>query len=464
MPQPITRRFALTELAALWQLAWPVLIGLLANAGMGVADIAMAGHVSAQDLAGVSLGVSIWHILIVTLMGVMVALNPLVAYHVGSGALSRIPSTVRQGLWTGLLVGILACGAALLATNLFKHLDIEAQVRAIAHEFVWVIAFALPAFACFRALYGYCTSMGQTVPVMVVALLGLALSIVLNYGLVFGHWGLPALGGVGCAWSNLVSAWVSAAALAAWIAWSKTFKSSSPFNRFEWPQLGAMGRMLRLGVPIGITYFAETSAFSLIALLVARFGAAEVSAHQIALNFVSLVFMVPMSLGVALLTRVGHALGAGDYQQARQRAWVGVGVGLAFGMVSALCIYLLRASIADAYTHDAAVASQAAALLVLAAIFQLSDSTQVVVSNAIRAYKSTRVPMMIHLAAFWGVCLPLGCWLGLAPESLPAPPWGAMKAQGFWIALVVGLSLAAAALVGYLRGLSRQAIQLKRLP
>ena len=464
MPQPITRSFALSELAALGQLAWPVLVGLLANAGMGVVDVAMAGHASAQDLAGVALGVSIWHIITVSLIGLMIALNPLVAYHVGSGALSRIPSTVRQGLWTGLLVGVLACGAALWSTTLFDHLAIDPAVRGIAKDFVWVIAFALPAFACFRALYGYCTSLGQTKPIMVVALLGLGLSVVLNYGLVFGHGGLPALGGVGCAWSNLISAWVSVAVLALWVHRAKVFKATSPFNRFEGPQAAAMGRMLRLGVPIGITYFAETSAFSLIALLVARFGATEVSAHQIALNFVSLVFMVPMSFGVALLTRVGHSLGAGHYQQARQRAWVGVGAGLGFGLFSALCIALFNQVIARLYTPDPSVAAQAAALLVLAAVFQLSDSTQVVVSNAIRAYKSTRIPMVIHLTAFWGFCLPLGCWLGLAPDFLPAPPWGAMKAQGFWIALVVGLSVAALALLGYLRQLSRRAIRLNRLP
>lgn len=463
MLQPLNRSFALNELSAMGRLAWPVLVGLLANAGMGVVDVAMAGHASAQDLAGVALGVSIWHIITVTLIGLMIAINPLVAYHVGSGAVSRIPSTVRQGLWTALLMGLLASGLTFSSVGLFDRLDIDPAVRAIAREFVQVVAFALPAFACFRALYGYCTSLGQTKPIMVVALLGLALSVVLNYALVFGHWGLPALGGVGCAWSNLISAWVSLIVLSLWIRYSPLFKSTSPFNRFERPRCAPILHMLRLGVPIGITYFAETSAFSLIALLVARFGATEVSAHQIALNFVSLVFMVPMSFGVAILTRVGHSLGAGNYQVARHRAWVGVGAGLGFGVLSAMCIAVFNQPIALLYTHDTAVAAQAAALLMLAAVFQLSDSTQVVVSNAIRAYKSTRTPMVIHLTAFWGFCLPLGCWLGLAPDFLPAPPWGAMRAQGFWIALVVGLSVAALGLLWYLQVLSLRVIRHNRL-
>jgi MATE family multidrug resistance protein len=462
MPQTLTRKFAIKEIAALAKLAGPVLVGLLANAGMGVLDVAMAGHASPTDLAGVSLGVSIWHIIIVTLMGAMIAISPLVSYHVGSGALSRIPSVLRQGLWTGLVVGLVAWGGALLASRLFAQMAIEPAVAAIATEFVVVVAMALPAFACFRVLYGYCTSLGNTRAIVVVALFGLVLCGVLNWCLVFGNAGFPRLGGVGCAWSNLVCVWASLILLVAWIRWSPEFKSTQPFNRFEWPKWSAMREMLRLGVPIGITYFAETSAFSLIALLVAQFGATEVSAHQIALNFTSLVFMVPMSLGVAVLTRVGHSLGANHPEQARHRAWVGVLAGLGFGVLSAAGIALFNESIAQMYTNAAEVAMPAAALLMLAAIFQLSDSTQVVVSNAIRAYKSTRTPMVIHLAAFWGVCLPLGYWLGLAPAWLPTLPWGAMKAQGFWIALVVGLSIAAVALLAYLHILTGRFIVKQR--
>lgn len=459
--QTLTLRVARQELRALTQLSWPVLVGLLANTGMGVIDVAMVGHVSATDLAGVALGVSIWHIVMITLIGIMTAVNPLVAHHVGAGALHKIPAVVRDGVWMGLGVGSVALMLTLLGTSVFDHLAITPEVRSVAHTFLWTIAFALPAFAMSRALYGYCASLGHTRPLMVVALIGLGLSAFLNWCLVFGHLGFPAMGGVGCAWSNLISVWASLFMLAGWVAVAKVYRSSSPFGRFAWPSWTGIGPMMRLGLPIGVTYFAETTAFSLIALLVAKFGAVEVSAHQIALNCASLVFMVPMSLGVALLTRVGTALGSGDAQTARLRAWVGVYAGLALGVVSALGILLFRGPIANLYTNDVLVAEQAAGLLVFAAIFQVSDSGQVVVSNAIRAYKMTRIPMVIHLTAFWAICLPLGCWLGLAPAWLPAPPLGgeALKAQGFWLALIVGLSVAAVALVVYLSGLSRRVVK-----
>jgi len=217
-----------------------------------------------------------------------------------------------------------------------------------------------------------------------------------------------------------------------------------------------------MGLPIGVTYFAETSAFALIALLVARFGSAQVAAHQIALNFTSLIFMVPLSLGTAVLTRVGQALGAGQPEAARFRAWVGVGSGLGFAVLSAVGIALLRAPIASLYTEDAAVVALAAQLLLLAAVFQLSDAAQVVTSGAIRGYKITRPPMWVQLLAFWVVSLPLGYLLGIAPEfaptwlqAVPGYPTQPLQAAGFWLALVLGLTVAGGGLMLLLRVVAR---------
>ena len=444
------------EAAALWKLAWPILIGQLATVGMGVADVAMAGHASAQDLAGVALGVSIWHIVIVTLMGALMAVSPIVSQHVGAGELAQIPRVVRQALWKALGLGLLAMLVANAAALVFAHLGIEPAVRVLAEDFVLVISFALPAFCCYRVLYGYSTSVNQTKPMMVIALLALALNIGVNWLLVFGNLGFPRLGGVGCAWATLLCVWFDLLAIVWWIRRSPAYRQTQPFARFERPHWPDIRALLRIGLPIGVTYFAETSAFSLIALLVAGFGTVQVAAHQVALNFTSLVFMLPMSLGLALLTRVGQALGAGEPGAARFRAWVGVAMALVIALVSAVLMAWFSSRIANAYTPDTAVAALAAQLLVLAAVFQLSDATQVCASCAIRAYKITRLPMLIHLTAFWGLSLPLGVVLGLAPMWLPWRPVEAMGAQGFWLALIVGLTLAALALTWLLNRLSLQ--------
>ena len=429
---------------------------------MGVADVAMAGHASAQDLAGVSLGVSIWFIVILTLMGVLMAVNAMVSQHAGALAYDRIPRVVHQAFWMALSAGVLAMLAANAAALVFEKLSIEATVRAVAREFVWVTSFALPAFCCYRVLYGYSASVNQTRPLMVVALLALGLNIVVNWLLVFGNLGFPRLGGVGCAWSTLLCVWFDLAAMVWWIRRAPAYRPTLPFTEFEPPRWSDIRALLKIGLPIGVTYFAESSAFSLIALLVASFGTAQVAAHHIALNFSGLVFMLPLSLGLALLTRVGQALGAGDPQVARFRAWVGVGLALSIAVASAALIAALNSRIANAYTSDAAVAGLAAQLLVFTAIFQLSDATQVSTSCAIRAYKVTRPPMMIHLAAFWGLSLPLGCVLGLAPAWVPWHPAQPMAARGFWIALVVGLTIAAVGLTWLLNRLSLQHVGARR--
>ena len=180
-----------TEIAALWQLAWPILVGQLANVGMAVADVAMAGHASAQDLAGVALGSSIWVIVVVTLMGVMMSVNPVIAHYVGAGQFGRVPHVVRQGLWKGLGVGLVAIVLANVAALVFNHMAIEPVVHDIATRYVIVTSFALPAFACYRVLYGYSASLNQTKPMMAIAIVALLLNCVLNWVLIYGYWGFP---------------------------------------------------------------------------------------------------------------------------------------------------------------------------------------------------------------------------------------------------------------------------------
>ena len=339
-----------TELLALWRLAWPILIGQLANVGMSVVDVAMAGHASAHDLAGISLGVSIWNITIITLMGLMMSVAPLVAHHVGAREFDKVPHLVRQGLWKALGVGLCAMLLVQLAARVFDHMDIEPHVHEVATGFVHIISFGLPAFACYRVLYGYSASLNQTKPIMVMSLAALALNVLVNWLLVFGVGPFPRLGGLGCAWATLLCVWLNFLGLLVWMRFSPAYRSTWPFGEWEWPHPEKLRALWKLGFPIGVTYFAETSAFGLIALLIAKFGSREVAAHQIALNFTSLVFMAPLSLGIALLTRVGQSLGAGDPVAARFRAWVGVNAGLGFGMVSALVMALGAHQIAGAYT------------------------------------------------------------------------------------------------------------------
>ena len=460
---PHTTSFTLpairNEVSSLWKLAWPILIGQLATVGMGAADVAMTGHTNPEELAAVSLGAAIWSIVLVTVSGIMMAINTLVAHEIGAARHDKVPHIVRQSLWKALLVGLVACLLTNMAALVFDHLMLEPLVAAKAKLFVHIISCALPPFAAYRALYGYSTSINQTKPVMVIALAALALNIFVNYLLIYGHWGMPKLGGVGCAVATTCCVWMMLLAMLAWIRIAPAYRATYPFTHWEGPQLSSIGPMLRLGLPIGVTYFAEVSAFGVISLLVARFGVIQVSAHQIALNFSSVVFMVPLTFGIALVTRVGHAVGEANLRKARFISWVGVAMSLTAAIVSATLITVFRHQIAQAYTSDPQVQQLCAQLLLFAALFQLSDATQVATSCAIRGYKVTRQPMLIQLLAFWGFSLPIGYVLGLAPAGFIWSPAEPMAAAGFWIGLVTGLTVAAVLLTWYLNRLSLQRLR-----
>jgi MATE family multidrug resistance protein len=442
------------EIATLWRLSWPMLVGQLATVGMGVADVAMTGHVSAAELAAVSLGASVWSIILVTVMGIMMAVNSVVAHEMGAGRFDRISHSVRESLWMGAIVGVVGMLAANLCALLFDHIGLAPEVAGRAKTFLHIISFGMPAFACYRALYGYTTSINQTKPIMVIAICGLLYNIVVNWLLIFGKFGLPQLGALGCAVSTASGVWLMLAAIVVWIKIAPAYRMTYPFTHWEGPNWGEIGSMLRLGLPIGVTHFAEVSAFGIVSLLVARFGVVQVSAHQIALNFISLVFMVPLSFGIGTLTRVGQAMGEGNPVRARFVALTGTGMCMSFGLLSAAFIALFRWQIAAMYTSDAAVQATCVMLLLFAAVFQLSDSTQVAAASAIRGYKVTRSPMLIQMIAFWGVALPVGWILGLAPGWFPWSPDAPMAATGFWIGLVLGLTVAAVLLAWSLNRLS----------
>jgi MATE family multidrug resistance protein len=453
-----------SESGAIWRLAWPILIAQLATAGMSVSDVAMSGRLSADDIAAVSLGASCWGLAFATMVGLMMPVNVLVAHEFGAGKFDRIPHVVRQALWTALGLSLVAIVAINVMAGVFGFLDLPPVVHEKAIAFVRVISLGLPAFAGYRTLYGYSASLGRTKPMMIIALSALCFNVLANWLLVYGHWGLPKFGAVGCAISTASGLWLMLFAMAWWIQRSGAYRTTSPFTRWEWPEWKQIGSMLRLGVPMGVTYFAEVSAFAAVCLLVARLGAIEMAANMIVLNFTSLTFVMPFSIGIASLTRVGQALGRGDPERARFSAWTGGGMSFALGIVAAIFTAAAREQIAVAYSIDPTVQAMTALPLVIAALFQLSDATQISVACIIRGYKVTRAPMFIQLAAFWGISLPVGYMLGMGcvPDWLRGFVPTRLGVTGFWIGLAAGLTVSAVLLVTLMNRLSRQRISAAR--
>lgn len=445
-----SRRIIVQEAGSIVRLAFPMMVAQIAQVATGFVDMVMSGQVSTDDLAAVSLGASIFLMTYVTLMGVMSSINPIVAHQFGAGKTEAIGTTGRQGLWFGLLVGLFGMALLLLIRPwLHNWLHLPETVEDKVRLFITGTAFGMPGAMLHRALHGFASGLHKTKPIMLVSVLGLALNIPLNYSLIHGLYGLPKLGGAGCGWATGLVFWCNAAMLFGYILCNRHFQPFGLTRRFEWPQQDKLLELLRLGAPIGLSFFMEVSLFSLIALLVAKFGTTVVASHQAVLNISGIVYMVPQSLGVALSVRVSQTLGQQNPHHARIVCGVGLLVGLGGAILTMFAVLLGRHTIISWYSNDPDVIAIGSQLLLFSALFQLMDATQTVASGALRGYKLTAIPMAIHTVSFWGVGLGLGILLGLSnwPNPYIKLPMGV---YGFWSALVISLFAAALMLVSYL--------------
>lgn len=449
-PHPVLR-----ESRALLRLASPIILSQVAQVLMGLVDTVMSGQAGAQELAVVGLGVAMWIPVFVTLMNIVQALSPIVAHHYGAGDREAVARDTREGVWMAAWVS----AAPLLLTpwgpDLLALAGVAPALAARTGVFLWGIALGLPAAMVYRALAFYSASINQTRPMMVLAFIGLAVNAALNWVLIHGHFGLPAMGGAGCGWATAVGMWVSLIALAAWTARARAYKPYYVWRDWALPRWEAQKHLLRIGLPMGGAGLAEVAAFSSVAILVGRFGAVQIAAHQVALNFAALVFMLPMGLSAAMAIRVGHALGARDPRDARFIAWTGMAVGLAIGAAAIVPIIALRHEVAAVYSSDPAVRALAANLLLFAAFWILFDATQVCAMGALRGYKVTLAPLLLMLVAFWLIGVPTGTWLGLRGWPGHAP----MEVYGFWVGLVLGLVSVSIGLTIALRKVADDAVR-----
>ena len=438
------------EARALTRLGLPIVATQLAQAAMGMTDTLMAGRYSAVDLAGVAIGGSLWIPLLLLFTGILMATVPLISQAFGADQPQRIARTLQQGLWLALALGVL--GAALLSQAhwLYRWLEVDVAMRQVGSGYVGALAWGMPAATLYTVLRCGQEALHQTRTVMLISIAGLLLNVPLNYLLIYGHFGLPALGGVGCGWATSIALWAQLG-LACWLTVrSPHFRRIRFWKRWAAPQLALQRELLWIGVPIGVAIFFEASMFLLIALLLTPLGSVAVSGHQIAFSVISVTFMIPLSLSMAISIRVGFTLGRGDPRGARRVATTGLALGAAVAIITGSLMLALATPIAGLYSNDRQVIELAARLLLLAALFQLSDVVQVCAAGALRGYKDTRFPLLGAFIAYWLLGLPLG--YSLAMTHLWGTPMGA---PGFWAGFIGGLSVAAVALLARLHRTSR---------
>ncbi len=418
------------------------MVAQLAQMANGVVDTMMAGHASARDLAAVGIGTGIWGPVLLFFIGVLSALQPLISGHRGAGNFARIMPITWQGLYIALVGSIVM---ALILTNvrpIFVLLQLDAETTDIAQGYLDALAWGIPAVLLLNSLRGLTDGMGQTRIIMVFFLISTVLNVPFNYLFIFGFsigdWQVPAMGGVGCGWATALSNWIAVIALLIYLNRSEDYKAFHLIGDWAKPDWIEIKHILHLGLPIGLTMFVEVSMFCAIALFLSPLGPTVIAAHQVVLNAISLFFMVPLSVGMAITLRISFLTGAGEHHRAHLLARSAILLALGISCINAPILFFGSEFITSLYTTDLGVRVIAIQLFALAAIFQIADVTQVTMINVLRGYKDTKIPMFIMLFSFWCLCLPLGYVLTYK-DWLHEP----MGAAGFWAALIVGLACAA---------------------
>ena len=451
------RRAYLTEMRTQLSLAGPALLAQVAMISMGFVDMVMTGRVGPVDMAAVALAGSLWVPLVLFGQGLLLAVTPCVAQLRGAGAvrnadhLQGVGHVMRQGVWMALAISV----PLILIVNLLSHhladMGVEGDLGVMTGQYLRAIVWGAPAYLLFVALRCGMEGMALMRPAMFAGFMGLLINIPSNYVLIFGKLGLPALGGPGTGVATAIVYWVMFFTMVVYVFRQPHLRALMVLRAWERPVWATLKKLVGIGFPGALAMLFEVTLFAAVALLIAPLGAIQVAGHQVALNFSSLLFMVPMSIGTAATIRTGFAIGrksVDGVRTASRSSWL---LACMAAVCTATVTALWRGQIAAVYNDDPAVLGLAAHLLLFAATYQLTDAIQVVSVGILRGYNDTRAILCVTLVSYWVFALPLGYTLGRTHL------WGApLGPQGFWTAFIVGVSIAAVLLFFRVRVLERR--------
>lgn len=422
------------EVRAQLGLAVPVVAIQLGLLAMGAVDGAFLGRVDAVQYAASAIGHSYTFVFLAFGMGVLTVLDPVVSQAWGARDLEAVGRGLQRGLLLALLLSVPISLVVWPAETNLKLLGQKPEVVAVAAPYARVLVLSTPPFLIFVALRQAMQGMHLMRPLLVTILAANLLNVFLDWVLIDGNLGAPALGAVGSAWGTLVSRWAMVIALP-FLAGEELLR----FLRVRASRLldrAALTRMLRIGLPVGVQWFVEVGAFASITALMGSLGENELAGHQVAMHLASASFMIPLGMSMAASVRVGNEIGRGRAEGARRAARVAIVSGALVMLVFGTLFLALPLPLARVFTDLPEVLAVAVTLVPLAGLFQVFDGTQVVAVGVMRGMADTRVPMVIHVLGFWGAAIPIG-WLWAFP--------GGAGALGLWYGLSIGLALVAIA-------------------
>lgn len=442
----------MAECKACLQLAIPLSGALLAQSATGFIDTLMMGWLGSITLASGGLGASIFQAFLLISTGVLSAVSPAIAIAYGEGQTTAIGKIVRQGLWLAIGLTIPISGLLWNAQAWLPRLGQSVETVNLALPYLRSIAWGIAPALGFAVLRNFVSALSDPRPVIVIVLGGTGINILFNYALMFGKWGLPALGLAGIGWASALSLWTMLTALVLYIIRQPRYRAYQVFKGLNQLEVRIFRDLLHIGIPVGILSLVETGMFTVTTLLMGTLGTVTLAAHQIALQTAAMTFMVPMGIALATTVRVGQMLGQQDRAGAELAGKVGISVAAGFMSLMGLLIWLFPERIVSLYLdvnqpENAAVLSLAQQLLCVAAIFQLFDGLQVSAAGALRGLKDTRIPMLIGLVAYWGIGLTSGYVLGIL---------AGLGGTGLWCGLAMGLAAAAVVLIWRFNALLNQ--------
>jgi len=435
-------------------LAWPVFVGQVAVLAFSTIDTALLARHGATDLAALAVGASAYITVFIGLMGVVLALGPIVGRHFGARDLPAAGAQVHQALWIALALSLVGSTLLNFPQPFLALADVDAEVQGKVRGYLFVLSFSLPASLLFTVYRAFNNAISRPKAVMVLQLSGLALKLPLSAALIFGvpALSIPSLGAVGAALATCVVMWSQALGAFTLLRRDATYAPFCLWGRarglLERPDRAAIRAQLKLGIPMGLTILVDVSGFAFMAIFIARLGTTPVAGHQIVANLVSLVFMLPLALSSATGTLVAQRIGAREERQARLLGWHGMLLAGALAAAVGALAYLLREPILRLYTANPAVVAAALPLVAWLAVFHLADALQAMASAVLRAWHVATLPLVIYALAIWGVGLAGGYVLAFdLPGGVPAAMQGA---RGFWLASTAALCVVAVALMALL--------------
>jgi multidrug resistance protein, MATE family len=428
------------EIRSLMRLALPIVTVQVGLMMMGVVDTLMVGRVSAAALAAVALGNIYFFSVAIFGMGVLFALDPVISQAVGARDDTAIARGVQRGLVLALVLAALALIPLLAVEPLIVFLAQPADVVPMAAGYVHAATPGILAFFAFVVLRQTLQAMDRVRPIVAAIVLANLVNVALNWTLVFGRFGFPALGPVGTGWASTISRWTMLVGLILF-----TLSRLGPYLRpagREVLRLRPLGRMLRIGLPVGAQLELEVGAFAAVALVMGWIGTAEMAGHQVAINLASLTFMVPLGMAQAASVRVGQAVGRAEPGGARRSSLTALVSGGAFMAVMAVIFLAFPGPLTALYTSEPEVVLIAVALIPVAGVFQVFDGLQVVSAGVLRGIGDTAIPFLANLVAFWAIGMPIGLYLCFRTPAGPV---------GLWWGLVAALAAVAGFLVARVR-------------